>query len=174
MYPSHSNVVTRWKWRIQKNVERLLHDVFQDFRVRKNREFFDIKIERVISALQLTGGKEIESNTSTTNEDVDPEALEKANRRSNINLLTLKISIGDTLHFTENTDIKCTVKSAREVEFDGQVMSLTQAALQARILNAQINNTEEIRSPSISGSDFWCFESDKTLHTRRLRIEQEA
>jgi len=39
--------------------EKLIHDAFDDHRVRKNREFFEIAPERIASALKLAAVREI-------------------------------------------------------------------------------------------------------------------
>ena len=40
-------------------IEKLAHGAFADHRTRSNREFFEIDPQRVISALQMTGGIEV-------------------------------------------------------------------------------------------------------------------
>ena len=42
-----------------KDIEKLAHNAFSDYRVRENREFFRIDPERAVSALRISGENEI-------------------------------------------------------------------------------------------------------------------
>ena len=42
-----------------KEIEKLAHDTFSAFRIRENREFFKMYPERAVSALKISGDKEI-------------------------------------------------------------------------------------------------------------------
>ena len=64
-----------------KKVEKLLHQSFDKYRVRKNREFFEISPESAKSALQLTGGNEVTPTTDIVESQDDQRALDKARKQ---------------------------------------------------------------------------------------------
>jgi hypothetical protein len=58
-------------------VERLLHDAFDDRRVRNRREFFRIDPERVRFALELAAVEQVTPRTDVVETAEDKAALEK-------------------------------------------------------------------------------------------------
>jgi hypothetical protein len=146
-----------------KNIEKILHKLFDEFRVNQNREFFEIDPEKVILALQLTNPTDItprENEYLTTEEIKEIQNTEKK-RLSNFTFQQADIPIGSVLHFCRDSDITCTVHSDNTVMFNGQIVSLTEAA----------RNTGLIPYYELQGPKFWLYE-DEPLTSRRKRIQE--
>lgn len=145
--------------------ERLLHDAFLDCRVRPRREFFRISAERIASALRLAA---IEDATPREEifEDRDAEiAVSKARaRRGRFNFRMVGIKPGAVLRHVRDEAVTCYVVDNRQVNFEGKVMSLSQAALKA------IHNMG-YRWSSICGPEYWEFEG-RTLDEIRRELEE--
>lgn len=143
-------------------VERLLHDAFADRRTRKSREFFEIAPERVASALKLAALREI-----TVEDVMDDEARvaikETIERRSPFNFAIVNVPIGATLVHTGDEATTCQVANSKQVEFEGELVSLSDAAL--RVYHRLGKNWK-----TVSGPTSWLYENE-TLDTRRRRIE---
>ena len=110
--------------------ERLVHQAFADVRVRSSREFFEIEPQRVIAALKLTGGKDITPKEDVAEDAEGIEALERtvAKRRS-YSFDDAHVSVGDVLVYTRDESVTATVVADRKIEFEGEVTSLSRAAL---------------------------------------------
>ncbi len=146
-----------------KNIEKILHKLFDEFRVNHNREFFEIDPEKVILALQLASPIDVtpkENEYLTAEEIKEIKNLEKK-RLSNFTFQQADIPIGSILHFCRNSDITCSVFSDNTVIFNGQIMSLTEAA----------RNTGLIPYYELQGPKFWLYE-DEPLTSRRKRIQE--
>ena len=143
-------------------VERLLHDAFADRRTRKSREFFEIAPERVASALKLAALREI-----TVEVVLDDEARvaikETIERRAPFNFAIVNVPIGATLVHTGDEATTCQVANSKQVEFEGELVSLSDAAL--RVYHRLGKNWK-----TVSGPTSWLYENE-TLDTRRRRIE---
>lgn len=111
-------------------VERLLHQSFDKYRVRKNREFFELLPENAKSALQLADGKEVTPDYDIVETKDDQRALNKArSQRERFKFSLLNIDPGVVLTFAKDIDITCEVIDDKMVRFRGEVMSLTASAL---------------------------------------------
>jgi len=145
--------------------EKLLHQLFDDKRVNKKREFFKVEPERVVTAIRLCEYKE---KTPSINglEEEDKAAIEKEKiRRSKINLEKIGINVGSTLIFSRDNSIVALVKENNKIEINGELKSLSQAALD------ELHKLGS-KTTSVSGSDFWMYEGE-LLDERRKRIEEE-
>ena len=81
-------------------IERLLHDTFADLRTRQKREFFEISADRVISAMQLTGGTDVTPMDDTVEDEESQIALNKARKiRSKFNFEMVGLNPGEILVF---------------------------------------------------------------------------
>lgn len=111
-------------------VERLVHQAFADVRIRSSREFFEIEPQRVIAALKLTGGKDITPKEDVAEDAEGIEALERtvAKRRS-YSFDDAHVSVGDVLVYTRDESVTATVVADKKIEFEGEVISLSRAAL---------------------------------------------
>ena len=145
-----------------KKIEKTLHKLFDEQRVNDNREFFETEPEKVILALQLASPVDVtprETEYLTTEEIKEIENVEKK-RLSNFTFEQADIPIGSILYFCRDSEITCTVFSDNTVMYDGQIMSLTEAA----------RNTGLIPYYELQGPKFWLYE-DEALTNRRKRIQ---
>lgn len=110
--------------------ERLVHQAFADVRVRSSREFFEIEPQRVIAALKLTGGRDVTPKEDVAEDAEGIEALERtvAKRRS-YSFDDAHVSVGDVLVYTRDESVTATVVADKKIEFEGEVTSLSRAAL---------------------------------------------
>ena len=146
-------------------IERLLHQTFHDQRTRSTREFFEVGPERVIAAMQLTGGRDVTPATLTAEDEESRQAVEKSrSRRERFNFEMVKIPVGAEIYFWDDSAITCTVQSRNRVLFEGRETSISAAA----------GDVAERRgmSRNIAGTGYWYFEGE-SLHERRLRMESE-
>ena len=112
--------------------EKLLHDAFQDQRVRSRREFFLISPERMASALKLAALEDVTPRDDVTDDADDEAALNEARqRRGRFSFGMVGLRAGTILTHVKNDKVTCVVVDDRNVEFQGDVMSLSQAALKA-------------------------------------------
>ena len=87
-------------------------------------------------------------------------------RRSKFTFSSVGIPVGSILHFVRDENVTVTVVDDRNVEFEGEVTSLTQSSL---IL---LNRDHGWNSSSVTGPRYWVFENE-TLSERRLRLEND-
>ena len=148
-------------------VEKLLHDAFGDRRVRENREFFEVDPMRVISALKLAGGKRV---TPTDDVGEDQGGVEAASRstkkQSRFNFEIVEIPVGSVLTFYEDETVTATVYDRSKIVFEGEVTSLSAAAL-TMMHRAGFNWS------TANGPTYWLYDGE-TLPERRARMEREA
>jgi hypothetical protein len=143
-------------------IEKQLHDAFLDHRVRSSREFFEISPERVLSALKIAEVENVTPKKDFVETPEDQQALDEARtRRAVFNFKMVDISIGSELSFVRDENIKARVLDNRYVEYNGEKMSLSEAAKNAL-------GVEYL----VQGPAFWMFEGE-ILDERRRRIENE-
>lgn len=113
------------------NVERLVHQAFADVRVRSSREFFEVDAQRVIAALRLTNGTDVTPKTDIGEDDEGVRAMERtiANKRRATTFKEADVHIGDTLCYAKDETITAEVVGDRKINFEGEQMSLSKAAL---------------------------------------------
>jgi hypothetical protein len=115
-----------------KKVERLLHNIFADYRINEGREFFTCGLNLVKNALLLSGARFL------VNQDQDEQIVEvqdggqieiqetKEERQKNqYTFEQLGIEVGSELVYIRNQNIKCTTTHGRKVIFDGEEYSLS-------------------------------------------------
>jgi len=150
-------------------VEAHLHKAFSDKRVRTNREFFRVDPNQVRSAIMIANPKDITPKADVVVDASDVQALQKASiaqdRRSRLKFTELDIPVGATLTFVKDELITCTVVADGEVNYNGQTMSMSKAALDAV-------HKLGYKWSAVSGSDYWTYEGE-TLTARRIRLEDE-
>lgn len=144
--------------------ERLLHDAFLNERVRDRREFFRIDPERVTSALLLAEIEDVTPREDVVEDADDQAALNKArSARSAFNFRLADVPPASVLTFSKDATITATVIDEKKIEFEGEVMSLSAAAL--KIVHRMGYKWQQIAGPS-----YWEFEGE-TLSARRARLE---
>lgn len=85
-------------------VEKRIHKIFIDKRIRRNREFFEkVSLEQLIEAIKLTEIREVTPKNDIFNEPLDKEVLEKCSeveeRKNKWAFKDLRIPINSLLVF---------------------------------------------------------------------------
>lgn len=138
-------------------LERTLHFVFGEKRVRLNREFFTTQPDLVKAVIELVAIREepvSEAEQGITSEQRKAIEETKADRAARLSLGALGLSPGAILTFSKDVDVTCEVAGPKSVIFQGQEMSLSAAALKA--IHAM-----GYTWPAVSGFEYWCFEGEK-------------
>ena len=148
-------------------VEKILHDIFVDKRVRSNREFFEVDPQQIIRALDLQEHKDVTPKEDIFETEEDKKAVIKKNEiRSRFNFEMVKIKPGTELYFSKDEEIKCIVVDKFQIEFEGTIQSLSQSAM--ILINRMGYNWKQIQ-----GTGYWMY-SNETLYERRMRMEIEG
>ena len=148
-------------------VEKILHDIFVDKRVRSNREFFEVDPQQIIRALDLQEHKDVTPKEDIFETEEDKKAVIKKNEiRSRFNFEMVKIKPGTELYFSKDEEIKCIVVDKFQIEFEGIIQSLSQSAM--ILINRMGYNWKQIQ-----GTGYWMY-SNETLYERRMRMEVEG
>jgi hypothetical protein len=146
-------------------LEKTLHQLFSENRINPKREFFRVDRERVVLAISIGDFKELSVGATVIDKE-EQEALDKAKaRRPRLRLDALGIKPGDVLTFTRDDSITAQVVENGRVLYQGEVESLSSAALKAL-------HGLGYRTPSASGSYYWKYEGE-ILDERRVRMESE-
>lgn len=146
-------------------LEKTLHQLFSEYRVNPKREFFKVDPEKVVLAISIGGFKEITPGMAEIDKE-EQAALDKAKaRRPRIKLEALGINSGDILTCSRDDSLTATVVNGGKVNFKGEILSLSAAALKAL-------HSIGYRTPAASGSEYWKFDGE-LLDERRNRMEAE-
>lgn len=146
-------------------IEKTLHQLFSEQRVNPKREFFRVDPEKIVLAVGIGEFKEILPGTPDIDKE-EQDALEKTKaRRPRLRLEAIGIKPGDTLYFSRDEAKTALVVDGGKVEFGGELLSLSAAAL-------KILSSMGYRTPAASGSDYWMFDGE-LLDERRRRMEAE-
>lgn len=147
------------------DVEKALHSSFSDYRVNPKREFFRINPEKVITMLKLIALEEIRIDEVRHLEDEADEraAAREIRRKSNINFRLIDVPVGSTLTFVKDETITATVINATQIEFEGQITSLSASV---RTVWVRLGYADYEKQ----GPLYWCYEGE-TLQERRDRLE---
>lgn len=146
-------------------LEKTLHQLFSEYRINPKREFFKIDPEKVVLAINIGEFKEITPGAVEIDKE-EQQALAKAKaRRPRIKLEALGIKSGDILTCSRDENITAAVVDGGKVDFQGEILSLSAAALKAL-------HSLGYSTPAASGSDYWMFEGE-LLDERRNRMEAE-
>ena len=146
-------------------IEKKIHYIFGEQRVRNNREFFRVDPNRVKAAIDLVSLEEVTPQMQNVLEAEDDEALSQNERRSPFRFSLVKIPIGAILKFARDENITCQVIDDKHVMFKDQITSLSRLA-------AQLLKQVGWKSTQVQGPLFWMYE-DETLSERRERLEKE-
>ena len=149
--------------------ERLLHDAFGDHRIRKSREFFEISPQRVIAAMQLTGGTDVTPEADYQDDPDSENALKR--RRGAFNFRMVDVDVGTELYFRANAgddgSITATVCSHNRVTFQDEEQSLSAAA-------TKIMNSRGYQNKAGYGGPYYWYLDGESMWERRLRMEREG
>ena len=112
-----------------KKVEDGLHKGLRKFRLNPNREFFQIEPADAQAILSLLG------EDVTPREDlasaIEPADFRRSKNTSKVSFSKLGIAVGETLLFAKDESVTAQVADDANVNFKGEVTSLSQAALVA-------------------------------------------
>jgi len=112
-----------------KDIEKLIHNAFSDYRIRNNREFFEMDPERAVAALKISGAPEIKLKNEMIDEEgvIINEVIQKKSAKR-FSFSYVNIPIGSELEYTRDENIKCKVVSDNEVEYNNKKYSLSKLA----------------------------------------------
>jgi len=148
-----------------QKVERALHAAFDDFRVRKNREFFHkLDPHKVRTILELLAVREVTPRDEVFSEPDDAQAIEKVARwTKRFNFTEVGIPLGSVLNFVPDHSVTAVVNGDTTVEFDGESMTTSAAALRAQ-------QQRGFLAKALSGPSYWLYNGD-TLSQVRMDVE---
>ena len=138
-----------------RSIEKLLHEAFDDKRVRQNREFFNCSAEQAKSALRIAekmGGRNVTPTETFFETQTDKQALDLAKRKKGkLDYFgILGINEGELLTFIKDHSLTCEVKGNGQVLFRGELATLSGSAL-------TIIHELGYEWQRISGPAHWCY-----------------
>ena len=137
-------------------VEKKMHEAFDEFRIRDNREFFRMVPEQAKAALDIADGEDVTPKEDVVETTSDKTALDKERNRNRFNFAQIGIDVGEELEFKKDRSIKAKVLENDLIEFRGKEMSLSQSAL---VIVQEMGYTWN----KIAGPQFWMYKG-KTLY----------
>jgi hypothetical protein len=130
-------------------VKRSLHQAFEDQRVRKAREFFEISPSKAKAILELVAIRDVTPARTVETEPGDKEAVANVKKkRSTFDFQAVGIAPGTVLQSMFDGTTTCTVLDDRRVEFRGKSTSLSASAL-------EIAREHDREWTTICGPDYW-------------------
>ena len=152
-------------------IERLLHEVFSDQRVRSSREFSEVSTQPVIAAMSLTNGRDVTPRDVVEDEETRRALANARKKREAFNFNMVNVPIGTELHFKANSSeeptITALVRSHNRVTFEDREASLSGAA-------GEILKRRGITWwSSVAGPEYWYLD-EMSLSERRRRMELEG
>ncbi len=149
-----------------RQIEGILHNLFAEHRIRPNREFFRLSPEKVVTALSLCPHEDATPRQTGYADEEEQRAVQETKaRRDRINLRAIGIPVGAELVFSRDAEQRCKVVNDYQIEFQGQLSSLSRAAL-------TLLQQRGYSQSSVSGSVFWMYEGE-ALDERRQRLENQ-
>ncbi len=146
--------------------EKVLHELFSEYRVNPRREFFRIDAEKVVLAISIGRFTEVTPGAAEVDEQ-EKEAVEKEMaRRPKLRLDAIGIRPGDTLKFSRDESVTAIVLENGKVQLDGEVLNLAPAAL-------KVLHKMGYKWSAASGSEYWMYDGE-LLDERRRRMEDES
>lgn len=144
-----------------RGIEDLLHEAFDDKRVRQNREFFNCTPEQAKSALKIAekmGGIDVTPKEVVVETEQDRQALDNAKKKKGrVDYFgILGIDIGETLTFSKDQSLTCVVKENGQVLFREELTTLSGSAL--TIVSEMGYNWQQVR-----GAGYWCYKGTTLL-----------
>ena len=147
-------------------VEKMLHLAFGDFRVRNSREFFKMDPYKVQVVLEHIAVENVTPRDDTSTDKEGKDALVKASKiGSRYDMAKYGIPVGAVLQYTSDREVTCTVVDGRTVDYRGQQVSLSRAAVLANGDRGGIAN-------ALQGPNWWLFEGE-TLLSIRERLDED-
>lgn len=146
-------------------VEQMIHTAFADHRVRGGREYFKISPERPFAILDHVKISDVTPHENVAADAEGVRLLKRVQKYSKrYNFQAYNIPNGALLTFTRDNAITCAVMSATSVNFDGEELSLTGAAIKA--LEKQGTVWKAVQGPAM-----WEYEGE-TLVDIKAKYEE--
>ena len=146
-----------------RKVEQALHVAFGDSRVRKSREFCAVDPFRVKAVLELLAEEDVTPREEVVADQDDAQALEKAlSRGRRFSFASAGVPVGAVLTLSRGEGITCTVKTDSTVEYLGNEMSVSKAAL----LGLQKCG---YKWTAVSGTEYWLYNGETLVSLRNDR-----
>ena len=137
-------------------VESKLHEAFDEFRIRENREFFRMSADQAKAALEIASGEDVTPQGDVVETESDKVALDRERKRTRFNFAQIGIEPGEILEFKKDPSITAKVVENDQIEFRGSITSLSPAAL-------IIVHEMGYKWTKIAGPQFWMYKG-KTLY----------
>ena len=137
-------------------VESKLHEAFDEFRIRDNREFFRMSPDQAKAALEIANGTDVTPKGDVVESESDRVALNKERNRNRFNFDEAGIDAGEILEFKKDPSITAKVLDNGQIDFRGTRTSLSQSAL---IIVQEMG----YKWNKIAGPQFWMYKG-KTLY----------
>ncbi len=148
-------------------VEKTLHTAFGDFRVRASREFFKMDPYKAKVIIELLAEEDVTPKDDSGIDAEAQEALDKVVKSSpRFNFEAVGIRPGSVLQYTSDPSLTCTVVDANHVEFKGEIVSPSRAAILANALRGGT-------AKSLQGPIWWLYQNE-TLAAIRERLATES
>ena len=129
-----------------KEIEKLAHEAFAGYRVRENREYFEISPEKAVAALRISGAKELKLDDEAIDEDGNTIVNLKEVRKKRFDFQKYGIPVGAELCFTRDNEKKCKVIGNGNVDYNGKEFSLSKLALM--LLKDMGYNWKQVSGPA--------------------------
>ena len=144
-----------------RTIESLLHEAFDEKRIRQNRKFFDCAPERAKSALKIAekmGSRDVTPKEVVSETEQDKQALDNAKKRKGrVDYFgILGVNAGETLTFSKDSSITCEIGDNEKVLFRGDSITLSCSAL--HIVSEMGYNWQQVR-----GAGCWCYKGTALL-----------
>lgn len=108
-------------------IERALHTIFGDRRIRENREFFEgVAVVRARAALDLVKVEDVTPSEIAPDRNADGAVIEeKPPRRPPLTFTNARVPVGAKLTYAYASAITCEVVDERQVLYDGKLYRLS-------------------------------------------------
>ncbi|MCH9853336.1 MAG: GIY-YIG nuclease family protein [Alphaproteobacteria bacterium] len=150
---------------LTQTIEKQLHELFDDERVRPNREFFNLSAEKAkcsLKIVEIMGGINVTPTDIIVENPQDKQALDNARKkRQKFEFAMLDIQPNTILTFRKDNTITCEVVDNTKVNFRGEITSLSNSA--------DIILKEMGHDWSPSGTIWWCLNGKTLDEMRRAR-----
>lgn len=148
-------------------VERTLHTAFGDHRVRSSREFFRLDPYRAKVIIELLATEDVTPREDLFEDSESAAAVEIAARsRGRYNFAENGVPVGSILEYASDPSITCEVSDASNVLFNGQLTSLSKAAVMA-------NAARGGKATALTGPIWWLFRGETLGSIRDQREAQD-
>ena len=88
-------------------VESKLHEAFDEFRIRENREFFRMSADQAKAALEIASGEDVTPQGDVVETESDKVALDRERKRTRFNFAQIGIEPGEILEFKKRSINYC-------------------------------------------------------------------